>query len=154
MNLIGLNQEKTAEISKELNKLLATYQVFYMNVRGFHWNIKGQQFFELHTKFEEIYNDLLTKVDEIAERILTLGEQPLHAYSQYAKHSEISEAINVVDAENSVKSLLNSFSALIKLQRHILKVSGDAEDEGTSSLMGDYIKEQEKLIWMFLAYLN
>ncbi|RNC77716.1 DNA starvation/stationary phase protection protein, partial [Piscirickettsiaceae bacterium NZ-RLO2] len=85
MNLIGLNQEKTAEISKELNKLLATYQVFYMNVRGFHWNIKGQQFFELHTKFEEIYNDLLTKVDEIAERILTLGEQPLHAYSQYAK---------------------------------------------------------------------
>lgn len=74
MNRIGLDQQKAKELSTELNSLLANYQIFYMNTRGYHWNIKGEKFFELHVKFEEIYNDLLLKVDEIAERVLTLGE--------------------------------------------------------------------------------
>lgn len=73
-NVIGLNLEKTGKLADNLNDLLANYQLFYSNVRGFHWNITGEKFFELHAKFEEIYNDALLKIDEIAERVRTLDE--------------------------------------------------------------------------------
>lgn len=153
MNRIGLNQEKAIELSTKLNDLLSNYQVFYMNVRGFHWNIQGNKFFELHLKFEELYNDLLLKVDEIAERVLTLGEKPIHAYTDYLETSSIKEAKNISTANESIQSLLNSFEILLKNQRDILEISGEASDEGTNALMSDYIREQEKLVWMYSAYL-
>ncbi len=154
MNRIGLNQASSEQLIEQLNDLLANYQIYYMNVRGFHWNIKGDKFFELHVKFEELYNDLLIKVDEIAERVLTLGGQPAHAYSSYLKHSEIKEAINYTGSEETVNSLLSSFEILLKKQRTIMELSGDSGDEGTSALMSDYIREQEKLVWMYGAFLG
>lgn len=154
MNRIGLNQEKAENLVDELNNLLANYQVFYMNVRGFHWNIKGEKFFELHIKFEELYNDLLIKVDELAERVLTLGGQPTHAFSDYLKVSEISEAKDKTGSKETVQSVLNSFETLIKKQRNIMEISDDANDEGTNALMSDYIREQEKLVWMYSASLG
>ena len=102
MNSIGLPVEETDSLVYELNRLLSTYQIHYMNARGFHWNIKGSSFFELHEKFEEIYNNLLEKVDEIAERILTIEGQPLHSFSDYLQHSEIEE---VKDISNGVEAL-------------------------------------------------
>ena len=89
---IGLDTVQSQALAAELNKLLASYQILYMNVRGFHWNIRGNQFFELHLKFEEIYNDLLLKVDALAERILTLDGVPLHSFSDYIKVSAIPRA--------------------------------------------------------------
>ncbi|WP_405633323.1 Dps family protein [Pseudoalteromonas sp. Ld20] len=154
VNAIGLNSAKSEDIVTSLNTLLSSYQIQYMNARGFHWNIKGRNFFELHVKFEEIYNLLLLKVDEIAERILTLDGAPLHAFSDYLKISEIKEAKNISDGVAAVENLLASYSTLIKMQRDILVQAGDAGDEGTASLMGDYITEQEKLVWMLKAYLN
>lgn len=151
---IGLDTAKSEELAKNLNDLLAAYQVFYMNVRGFHWNIKGEKFFELHVKFEELYNDLLLKVDEIAERVLTLGETPLHAYSDYLAQSSIKEAKDLTDADSTVRALVNGFQILITKQRHLLNLSDEAEDEGTNALMSDYIREQEKLVWMFSAFLG
>lgn len=154
MNKIGLNKKQADELIDHLNDLLANYQVYYMNVRGFHWNIKGDKFFELHVKFEEFYDDLLVKVDELAERVLTLGGQPKHAYSHYLKTSEIKEAIGVSDANGTVNSILSGFEVLLKKQRSIMITSGDANDEGTSALMSDYIREQEKLVWMYTAFLG
>lgn len=154
MNRIGLDQNRVEELTIELNDLLANYQIFYMNVRGFHWNIKGAKFFELHVKFEELYNDLLIKVDELAERILTLGGEPLHAYSSYLNVSKIREATNVTDAETTVSSLLLSFETLLTKQRSLMDLSSEADDEGTSALMSDYIREQEKLVWMYSAFLG
>ncbi|GAB2659402.1 Dps family protein [Vibrio panuliri] len=154
ISLIGLNSEKSAQLAEQLNQLLAHYQLQYMNTRGYHWNIKGQQFFELHVKFEEIYTDLQTKVDEIAERILTLGHTPDHSFSRYLEMSDIKEHVNVTQGQECVQGLVNGFSLLIKKQREILAQAGDAEDEGTAALMGDYIREQEKLMWMLNAYLQ
>lgn len=154
MNKIGLNKEDSQNLANQLNDLLANYQVFYMNVRGFHWNIKGEKFFELHVKFEELYNDLLMKVDEIAERIVTLGGQPGHAYSDYLAQSQIKEVKNLADANGTVNSLLDSFEILLAKQRTILNSSGDADDEGTNALMSDYIREQEKLVWMYNAFMG
>ncbi|MFT6815967.1 MAG: starvation-inducible DNA-binding protein [Sphingobacteriales bacterium] len=153
-NRIGLNQEKSVELIDKLNILLANYQIYYMNVRGFHWNIKGDKFFELHAKFEELYNDLLIKVDEIAERVLTLGGNPTHAYSDYLKLSSIQEVKNTNDSDGTIQSLLSSFNILLSKQRDILEFSSNANDEGTGALMSDYIREQEKLVWMYSAFLN
>ena len=154
LNHIGLDSSKTKELAKKLNLLLANYQLFYINVRGFHWNIKGEKFFELHVKFEELYNDAFLKIDEIAERIVTLGHQPLHSYTDYLALSAIKEQKNISDGKIAVKSVVDSFQTLILLEREILKLSGEAEDEGTNALMSDYIREQEKTVWMYNAFLN
>ena len=154
VNLIGLNNEKSQALANELNGLLAHYQVLYMNARGYHWNIKGQQFFELHEKFEEIYVDLQTKIDELAERILTIGSRPDHSFSQYLTKSKIQEHQDATTGKECIRGLVDGFSTLLTQQRQILVQAEDADDEGTSALMGDYIREQEKLMWMFNAYMN
>lgn len=153
-NQIGLDTRLTEKLAASLNDLLANYQVFYMNARGFHWNIKGDKFFELHLKFEELYNDALVKIDEIAERILTLGYTPVHSFSQYIKTSKIQERNNVTDGRVAVEYVLSGLSALIVKERDLLKMSEKADDEGTNALMSDYIRAQEKLVWMYSAFLN
>ncbi|MCH8500897.1 MAG: DNA starvation/stationary phase protection protein [Aliidiomarina sp.] len=154
LNVIGLEQESAKKLADKLNELLANYQIFYMNVRGFHWNVRGENFFELHAKFEETYNDLLLKVDEIAERILTLGQRPRHAYSAYLEQSSIAEEKDLHDGRECVTSILGSYKTVIALQREILELAGNAGDEGTNSLMADYISQQEKTAWMLTAYLG
>lgn len=154
LNAIGLDSAKAAQLAEKLNELLANYSLFYQNTRGYHWNIKGDKFFELHLKFEELYNDLLLKVDEVAERILTLGHSPNHNYSDYRKISKIAESIKVSDGITAVKEILNSFQTVIMLQRELLSLSAESGDEGTNALMSDYIRMQEKLVWMYSAFLN
>ena len=153
-NAIGLDPPKAKELSEKLNVLLADYSIFYQNTRGFHWNIKGEKFFELHVKFEELYNDLLLKIDEVAERILTLGHTPEHTYSAYAEMAGIKESPKVSDGMKAVEHVLGSFKVLIVLQREILDLSSEASDEGTNALMSDYIRAQEKLVWMYSAFLK
>jgi starvation-inducible DNA-binding protein len=153
-NAIGLDIAQSKKLAEKLNVLLSNYQVFYMNLRGFHWNIKGEKFFELHLKFEELYNDAQLKIDEIAERILTLNHTPTHSYSDYVKNSRIKELKNVSDGKKAVQSVVDSFTTLIVLERELLNLSADANDEGTNALMSDYIREQEKLVWMYSAFLN
>jgi starvation-inducible DNA-binding protein len=153
-NQIGLNKEQSNQLVDELNTLLANYQMFYQNLRGFHWNIQGPSFFELHVKFEELYNDAVMKVDEIAERVLTLGGTPLHTFSDYLKHSTIKEAANVNDSTGTVSTTLANFKTLLEIERRILDLSGEADDEGTNSQMSNYITQQEKTVWMLTAYLG
>jgi len=154
LNQIGLDKAESKELAEKLNELLANYSIFYQNTRGYHWNIKGDDFFELHVKFEELYNDLLVKIDEVAERILTLNHSPNHRYSGYIENSDIEESNHVSDGKTAVREILHAFKAIITLQREILELSDEAGDEGTNALMSDYIREQEKTVWMLGAYLS
>lgn len=154
LNNIGLEKAKSKELAEKLNELLANYSIFYQNTRGYHWNIKGDDFFELHVKFEELYNDLLVKIDEVAERILTLDHSPNHRYSGYIEKSEIPESSQVSDGKTAVREILDAFKAIITLQREILELSDEAGDEGTNALMSDYIREQEKEVWMYSSYVD
>ncbi len=153
-NQIGLNTKKSNQLAKELNVLLANYQLYYQNLRGFHWNIQGPSFFELHLKFEELYNDAILKVDEIAERVLTLGETPYHTFTTYLEHSSVKESVNVSDGQTSVSTTLANLKTLLEIERKILDLSSEAGDEGTNSQMSDYISQQEKTVWMLTAYLG
>jgi starvation-inducible DNA-binding protein len=154
LNSIGLDTTKSAELASKLDELLANYSIFYQNTRGYHWNIQGEKFFELHVKFEELYDELLIKIDEVAERILTLGHSPNHKYSYYKTISSIQESNEVSGGQQAVSNILSSFKTIITLQRALLELSADAGDEGTNALMSDYVRAQEKSVWMYSAYLK
>jgi len=153
-NTIGIDKEKANQLSSRLNELLADYQLFYQNLRGLHWNIKGREFFELHVKFEEYYDNAVIKVDEIAERILTLEGEPLHTFTDYLKISEIKEEKGITNGLQGVTIIIDNFSILILKEREILSLAAEADDEGTVSLMSDYISETEKTLWMLNSYIK
>ncbi|ADY30326.1 MULTISPECIES: Dps family protein [Cellulophaga] len=154
LNSIGLEVEKAKELNSKLNVLLSSFQVYYQNLRGVHWNIRGRRFFDLHMKFEELYTDANEKVDMIAERILTLGGKPLHTFEDYMSISKLPVGKNIsVDVE-AIKLIVNSLKELLVIERDLLELSDDANDEGTNSLMSDFIAEQEKTIWMMNAWLE
>ena len=151
---IGLDAQATAQLSAGLNDLLADLTVFYMNTRGFHWNIRGKEFFELHAKFEELYTDLQLKIDEVAERVLTLGGSPVHTHEEYLAVSKVPVVKDVSDGVEALKHCVAAFSVILLRERALLHLSGEAGDEGTNALMSDYIREQEKTSWMLRAYLS
>lgn len=153
-NILGLGVEDSSMIINELNKLLSNYQVYYQNLRGIHWNIRGKRFFELHVKFEELYNDSQLKVDAIAERILTIGGKPLHTFEDYIQHNTLRIGKNISQDEKAVQLIVDSLSDVLKIEREILNKTDDIGDEGTNSMMSDFITEQEKTIWMMNAWLE
>jgi starvation-inducible DNA-binding protein len=154
MNALGLPIKQTEEIIEELNVLLSNYQVYYQNLRGLHWNIKGKRFFDLHVKFEEFYNDSQLKIDIIAERILTLGGIPLHTFEDYISKNKLKVGKNISKDEEAVELVLHSLSELLIIEREILIGSGKIDDEGTNSIMSNFISEQEKTIWMLKAWME
>lgn len=153
-NLIGLDSENAQQVVNLLNELLANYQIYYQNLRGFHWNVRGNRFFVLHAKFEELYNDAIEKVDEIAERILTLGGVPLHSYAAYTKVVTLKAKENVTDGDACLRAVVEDVQVLLKQEREILSVAAEIGDDGTQDVFSSYVSSQEKLLWMLDAYLN
>ena len=153
-NHLGLPEKETQTLIFELNGLLANFQIYYQNLRGLHWNIRGKRFFDLHVKFEELYNDSQLKVDMIAERVLTLGGIPLHTFKDYIAKNTLNVGRDIHNDEKAINLIVDSLSKLLQLERKILVLSGKIDDEGTNSMMSDFIKEQEKTIWMMNAWLE
>ena len=144
------NNQNTIE---KLNKLLADYQIFYQNLRGLHWNVKGSMFFALHEKFEDYYNQSAEVVDEIAERVLMLGGQPPHTFADYVEAASLPVVKNVSDGRKAVEAVLEGDEYFLKSFRVILQIANENEDEGTASMMSDWIGETEKRIWMLKSFL-
>lgn len=152
LDYISLDAAGVNQVVVALEQLLADYQIFYSNVRGFHWNIKGRDFFILHSKFEDMYNDIAEKVDEVAERILMLGGTPENRFSEYLKKSRVQETAGVACGEEALQHILDTYALLIEEERKLLALASDCKDESTVALMSDYLKEQEKLVWMLVAW--
>jgi starvation-inducible DNA-binding protein len=151
--ILGLDRQKVEGLTKNLNELLANFQVYYQNLRGLHWNIKGKSFFELHVKFEELYTDSQEKIDMIAERILTLEGTPLHTFEDYSSLAKVPVGKNISNDSESLQLIVTALTTLIEIERGILNKSDEADDEGTNSMMSDFIAEQEKTVWMLKAWL-
>lgn len=152
MSYLGLDESKTSDTVKELNVLLADYHLYYQKLRNFHWNVIGKNFFDLHEKFEELYDDAKLKVDEIAERILTLRFQPTSNLSDYLKASNIKESASDISDSKMIEILLKDHGTLLLQLRKVAKIADEGEDEGTIDLMGAYIRELEKTSWMLDAW--
>lgn len=153
MAYLNLSKEKTAETVDKLNVLLADYHLYYQKLRNFHWNIIGKNFFTLHEKFEELYEDAKIKVDEIAERILTLRHQPVSNYSDYLKMANLKESKSDITDTEMVKILLKDHAAILNQMVKVVEAAEKAEDEGTIDLIGAYIRELEKSSWMLDAWV-
>ena len=154
LNSLGLPKEQSEELVTELNGLLSNFQIYYQNLRGLHWNIRGKRFFDLHLKFEELYNDSQIKIDLIAERVLTLGGTPLHTFSDYIENSKLKVGKNISKDVEAIQLILESLQILLQLERIILAKASDINDEGTNSMMSDFIAEQEKTNWMLKAWME
>lgn len=146
-------KNKNQIVIEKLNKLLADYQIYYQNLRGLHWNVKGAMFFMLHEKYEELYNQAAEVIDEIAERILMVGGEPLHTFGDYIQTASLKEVKNVTDGKAGVKTVLENTRFLLDSFNEILEVAEDAGDEGTAAQMSDWIGFAEKQIWMLESYL-
>ena len=153
-NILGLKKTDSKESVEKLNGLLANFQIYYQNLRGLHWNIKGKNFFDLHVKFEELYTDSQVKIDEIAERILTLQGKPLHTFTDYIANSSVPVGKDISQDVEAVELVVTSLSELLKIEREILDLSDKSDDEGTNAMMSDLISEQEKTIWMLNSWLE
>lgn len=152
LDYTGLDAAKVAPVVEALQQLLADFQIYYTNLRAFHWHIKGSNFFSLHESFEKIYDEVNEKVDEIAERILQLDGTPLHNYSDYLKIAKVQEVGIVACGRDAINNILDTLRLLIAQERLTLELAGEAQDEVTAALLGDCLAEQEKLIWMLTSY--
>ncbi|RRO13998.1 Dps family protein [Flavobacteriaceae bacterium 14752] len=148
MSYLNLDKDKTSNTVDQLNILLADYHLYYQKLRNFHWNVIGTNFFDLHEKFEEMYDDAKLKVDEIAERILTLRHSPKSNLSDYLKITNIKESKADLDDAKMVDTLLEDHGTIISQMRKVVSVADEAGDEGTIDLIGAYIRELEKTSWM------
>ncbi len=155
-NNIGLNDKKVVDLVDHLNILLANYQVHYQKLRGCHWNVKGNDFFTLHVKFEELYNNAQLTIDELAERILTLGKSPYSTYADYIKVAEIKEIeTEKMSAQKMVEAILEDFMKLIEIERDVIENAAEtANDEGTADMVIGFMKFKEKTSWMLRAWLG
>jgi starvation-inducible DNA-binding protein len=154
LNSLGLPVEQSEELVNQLNGLLSNFQIYYQNLRGLHWNIRGKRFFDLHLKFEELYNDSQLKIDLIAERVLTLGGTPLHTFSDYIANSKLKVGKGISKDVEAIQLILESLSVLLQVERVILAKASEINDEGTNSMMSDFITEQEKTNWMLKAWME
>lgn len=151
-NHLGLENAAMKALSDSLNQLLSDYHIFYQNVRGFHWNVTGSDFFDLHVKFEELYKQLNSNIDELAERIVTIGHIPLHAYSDFLEEATQSEIKNVQDGKQCVTHICSGLGMLVALQRKIASQSDEAADIVTTDLLVRFTGDLEKRMWMFTKF--
>lgn len=152
LNYLNLNETKVANVVAALQHLLADFQIYYTNLRGFHWEIKGHGFFVLHEKFESMYNDAAAKVDELAERILMLGGNPENKFSGYLKVARIKEVSGVSCSGEAVEHVLNTYKHLMAEERKLIDLANEANDVVTVDMLTGYLKEQEKMVWMLVAF--
>ena len=151
MDYLGISATKLKPVIKELNQLLADYHIYYQNLRCFHWNVVGQNFFDLHEIFEELYNDAKIKIDEIAERVLTLRSEPKSKLSEYIEMTNIEER-NVKGDEKMLDAILSDHKKLIAQFRTVIEEADKAGDEGTIDMIGGFLGEIEKKSWMIEAW--
>lgn len=134
---------------KDLNVLLADLNVFYRKLQNYHWNVYGKDFFVLHAKLEEYYDEVNKQIDEIAEHILMLGSQPLGTMQDYLNITCIVEAKNEKIALcNVFENLIKDFETLLKKVTDIKKEADEQNQYATSALMDEYISNYMKTLWM------
>jgi starvation-inducible DNA-binding protein len=152
---IGLEEKKIKPVVDELNSLLANFHIHYQKLRGCHWNVKGKSFFSLHAKFEELYTQALVFIDELAERILSLGKPPISTFKDYIAQSKLKEVNTIGMKETAmVKALIEDMMTLIEMEREILKTTETAGDDGTNDMINRFMQFKEKNVWMLRAFVN
>jgi starvation-inducible DNA-binding protein len=152
---ISLKESEVKPVVDHLNDLLANYHIHYQKLRGCHWNVKGKSFFTLHVKFEELYTEALVTIDELAERILTLGKSPYSTFNDYIQTSKLKEidTIGLKDTD-MVEALIEDMAMLIEMERELLEITANVGDDGTNDMINRFMQFKEKNTWMLRSFAD
>lgn len=142
------------ELIQELNKQVSTWSVLYAKLHNYHWYVKGNQFFTLHAKFEELYNESTLHMDEIAERVLTLGGEPTATLKQHLAESVVEEAKGTEKATEMVKVLVEDFDKTMKSLKKGMDLAAKDSDDMTEDMLNAVYQSVEKHQWMLNAFLG
>ncbi len=148
---IGIKEADRVNTAEGLKRLLADTYTLYLQTHNFHWNVTGPQFRELHLMFEEHYTEMATAVDDIAERIRTLGVVSPGTYKEFARLSSIKEVDDIPSGPEMVDILMQGHEQVVRTCRETLKMAQEAEDESSASLVSDRMRIHEKTAWMLRA---
>lgn len=148
---IGISEQDRHNVAGHLKRLLADSYTLYLQTHNFHWNVTGKQFRDLHLMFEEHYNELAVAVDEIAERIRTLGSPAPGTYKAFAELSSIKEVEDIPSSNEMVAILNRAHETVVRTCREALKAAQDADDESSAALISDRMRIHEKTAWMLRA---
>ncbi|MGQ8873412.1 Dps family protein [Paenibacillus sp. TSA_86.1] len=144
----------TATLQEVLNRQIAGWSVLYTKLHNFHWYVKGPHFFTLHAKFEELYNLATANMDEVAERLLTIGGRPVATIAEQLRLSPIEEAQGQMSAEQMVEHVVADLNLMLDVIRQGIHEAGEAEDNATEDMMIGFTAALDKEIWMLNAFLG
>lgn len=139
-------------IQDHLNRQIANWSVLYIKLHNYHWYVTGTQFFTLHEKFQEFYEEAALHVDEIAERLLALRGKPMARMSDYIANASIKEASGEETAEQMVDQLIADFTTIIGELKEGMEVADAAGDETTADMLLAIHTTLEKHVWMLSAF--
>jgi starvation-inducible DNA-binding protein len=142
------------QLASILNKQIANWSVLYIKLHNYHWYVKGGQFFTLHAKFEEFYNEAGVHVDELAERLLAIGGKPVATMKECLELSSVQEANGNESAEEMVQTIINDFSIIIGELKEGMSLAGEKDDETTGDMLLAIHSGLEKHVWMLTAFLG
>ena len=151
---IGINAKDRKAIADGLSRLLADTYTLYLKTHNYHWNVTGPMFNTLHLMFEQQYNELALAVDQIAERIRSLGYPAPGSYADYAKLTSIKESKGVPSAETMIADLVKGQEAVVKTARKVFPSADKANDEPTADLLTQRMDIHEKTAWMLRSMLE
>ncbi|MED1479386.1 MULTISPECIES: Dps family protein [Bacillus] len=137
-----------------VNKQVADWTVLYVKLHNYHWYVKGKDFFTLHEKFEELYTETATYIDDLAERMLALNGQPVATMKECLEISSIQEAEGNESAEQMVKNLYDDFSNIAEELKRGMELAAEVGDETTGDMLLAIHQSIEKHNWMLKAYLG
>ncbi len=146
--------EEREHIVKQLSVLLADYHIHYQNLKSYHWGVRGAGFFTHHSLFEKYYNSAASRIDEIAERILSLGAMPPHTYEDYMDSTRLIVRGATECSWEMIKNLKTDIESLLALSRSIICAATQAHDDVTVDMLVGYNAEDEKKLWMISAYID
>lgn len=147
-------QAKLNALSQVLNRQIANFNVLYVKLHHFHWYVKGPHFYQLHEKFEELYNEVAQHSDEVAERLLTIGGQPLSTMKAYLEEAGIQEAAGGETAEQMVQTLHDDMSRMAEELKNGMEEAEKQGDESTADLLLGIRRSFEKHIWMLRSFMG
>jgi len=141
------------QVIAHLNQQLANCNVLYVKLQHHHWYVQGESFFVLHSKFQELYEQLPPVIDEIAERILTIGGEPIGTLKQFLEHATLDEAKQGASAEQMVIQLMKDYSQLAEEMKQGIQLAETNGDPSTADLYTGLVSSFEKTVWMLRSYL-
>ena len=142
------------QVVKILNEQLSDWNLLFVKLHNYHWNVKGSDFFTLHEKFELLYNEAAVHIDEIAERVLALGATPAGSFKEYLALSTLEEATGKENSREMVEQIVADFKRVVASAKNGIEVAGDAGDETSVDLFTLIHVALEKHVWLFSAFLG